>query len=72
MFRRRVPSDPLGHLPDPSRPGELLIFDFLGRLPPGPHGERYIFVLVNNLTRWSSRRISQKADPPTFISGLEM
>ena len=72
MFRRRVPSDPLGHLPDPSRPGELLVFDFLGRLPSGPRGERYIFVIVDYLTRWCSLGLSPKADSQTVITGLEL
>lgn len=52
-FRRRYPSDPLGHVRDSDRPGELISLDFVGPIKPTSGGYKYILVLIDHLTRWS-------------------
>lgn len=52
-FRRRYPSDPLGHVRNPDRPGELISLDFVGPIKPPSAGSKYILVIIDHLTRWS-------------------
>ena len=52
-FRRRYPSDPLGHVRDPDRPGELISLDFVGPIKPPSAGNKYILMIIDHLTRWS-------------------
>lgn len=52
QFLPRRPSGPLGHLPDPTRPGELLAMDFIGPLRRAPTGVRYIFTIIDALSRF--------------------
>ena len=51
QFKARVPSVDLGHLPDAQRVGELLSMDFIGPLKSAQSGMRYIFTLVDSLSR---------------------
>ena len=51
QFKRKAPSVPVGHLPDAEKVGEFLSTDFIGPLPAVPSGPRYIFTLVDSLSR---------------------
>ena len=51
QFKRKAPSVPLGHLPDAEKVGEFLSMDFIGPLQAAPSGVRYIFTLVDSLSR---------------------
>ena len=51
QFKARVPSVDLGHLPDAQRVGEFLSMDFIGPLRAAQSGMRYIFTLVDSLSR---------------------
>lgn len=71
MFRRLAPSDPLGHLPDPSTPGELIGLDFIGPLRRARGNVRYILVIVDHLTRWCEAIPFRASNAINVIKGLE-
>lgn len=52
---RKVPRNllkwPLVSLPLPSRPGQMVSFDYLGPLPKTPNGNEYIFLVVDLFSR---------------------
>ena len=56
---------------DPEIPGELVTFDFIGRLFKGRNGECYILVLVDYLTRWCTIGVSNRADSYIVIKRLQ-
>ena len=71
QFRRRRPIDPLGTVADPTKPGEVITCDFLGRLPKGHGSDRYILSIMDYLSRWPAIGISSAANTSTLIEGLE-
>lgn len=53
---------PLVSLPLPSRPGQMVSFDYLGPLPKTKHGNEYIFLVVDLFSRHAEGYAIQKGE----------
>ena len=70
QFNPRTPSLPLGHILDPGDVNEKLAMDYIGPLQTAPGGVRYIFVLVDALSRMGMAVAFQKSTMESTKRGI--
>ena len=71
QFQPKVRTVPLGRLPESLRAGELISIDFVGPLRAARTGVRYVFTMVDHLTRLGAAMAFKRSTTASAQKGLE-